>query len=213
MKKWNVKKMYRLYLGGKTLAEVGNIFNTSSAQTKKLFDKNNLKTRGLMAHRKYNENKKLSSISFEWENQKTAWDLLDSKVKGEIAENLVKNKLLERRLEVWQSVTPNGKCDIIIWNKNTSKIQRLQIKTATYIDKRFRANLTTRDKNKNHIKYQKTDIDFFIIYCPFINGFYVVPFGKVKHTTSLNLIPHRERLKIKGLSYEKYFNAFDLLCK
>lgn len=208
----DIEKMYNMYESGLTLREVGEAFNISGQHVKNLLEKHGFKTRSKPKTRK--STSKLSKASFDWENKKAQWDLLDTKVKGEIAENYVKNKLLELGFEVWISITPNTKFDLAVMCHNSNRLNKVQVKCATYTsDKRFRANLTTKDKQKNHIRYKNNDTDFFIIYCPFVSEFYVIPFAIVASINSVNLLPHRDRLTSVENIYESYLNAFDLLCK
>lgn len=209
----DLNKMRELYESGKTFAEVGEAFGFSRSYVHILFKRNGIPARTKQLTR--NKPSRIEKLDFDWLKDKPAWEKLDSKVKGEIAESCVKNRLLELGFEVWLSVTPNSKNDMAVLNPKSGTLVKIQVKCATYteVDSRFRTLLTTKDKNKSHIKYLNEDIDFFVIFCPFVKAFYVLPFSVVAHATSVTVLPHRERFKVVNNYYEKYMEAFDLLCK
>lgn len=205
--------MYQIYKTGKTLKEVGVEFGITAQYVKVLFNKAGYETRNKPRTR--NKPSKLKGVTFEWESEKVKWDLLDTKIKGEVAENYVKNRLLELGFEVWVSITPNSKCDMAVVCMKTGKLIKIQVKCASYDNscKRFRAIIATKDKSRQVIKYKTEDVDFFIVFCPFIKEFYVLPFGIVAHTNSIGLVPHRERFKVSENVYESFLSSFDILCK
>lgn len=209
----NTEKMYELYQTGKTLREVGAEFGLSAQYVKVLFAKSGLATRNKPRTR--NKPSKVGAIAFDWADERKAWGALDTKIKGEVAENYVKNRLLELGFEVWVSITPNSKSDMAVVCPSSGRLIRIQVKCATYVetDKRYRAIITTKDKRGEKVKYRSDDIDFFIVFCPFVKQFYVLPISVVGHASNLNLLPHRERFKTTANIYETYLDAFGLLCK
>lgn len=210
----DIEKMHELYRSGQTLKEVGIEFGVTAQYVAALFKKHGLSTRSKPKTRKMQS--KIKGLSYAWESKKESWVKLDSKIKGEIAENHVKNRLLELGFEMWVSVTPNSKSDMAVLNPVTGRLVKIQVKCATYVesDKRFRVAIVTKDKNRQPLKYLSEDVDYFIVYCPFVFAFYVIPFEATIHTNHLNLVPHRERFKIKNEAiYEGYLEAFHLLCK
>lgn len=144
--------------------------------------------------------------------KKEEWDRLDPKTKGAISESYTKAKLSELGFDVWIPYMNNHKADIgIIAN---DMLVRIQVKTASYDPrtKRFRAMLQTRDRGKRHIKYKAGDIDFFIVYCPHVHQFYVIPSKIGIENHSVNMTPHREKaIKTSHNDWELYKNAFSLI--
>lgn len=205
------QKMYQLYCEGMTLREIAKQFGISAQAVHKAFRRRGWDTRIRPITRD-----KESKVQ-EWDDTtllkfKTEWDQLDSKVKGVVVENYVANKLAELGFDVWKPMMNNHTADLGVWL--SGRLIRIQVKAATYdpVTKRFRCSLQTRDKHGKHICYQPTSVDFFIVFCPGVMAFYVIPatIGCKEH--SLNLYPHRGRFK-EATSYiwERYKDAFDLL--
>ena len=143
-------------------------------------------------------------------NQRT-FLTLDSKIIGSITEDQVKIKLSIAGFDVFSPYMNNHKTDLVI--ANGSIICKIQIKSAVYDqeNKRFRSQLRTKNRKGKFIGYSKEDVDFFIVKCNGIEEYYVVPYeiGNLNH--SLNLYPHRLKMRVQGLDWEKYRNAFNLI--
>jgi len=139
------------------------------------------------------------------------WSNLDSKAKGTISEGYVKNKLCELGFSVLVPFMGNDKYDLAV--DCCGSVVRIQVKCATYDTKtkRFRANLQTRDRNGKHIKYKKDDVDVFVVFCPIVFCFYVIPvdIGIVNH--SVGLFPHRGNFQKCANSWESYRDRFDFI--
>ncbi len=144
--------------------------------------------------------------------QQERWSALDSKVKGTIAEDFVRARLAQEGFDVWTPYMNNHRSDVgVLVN---GRLLRIQVKSASYDreSKRFRAMLQTRDKKKNHIAYRKDELDFFIVFCPFVNEFYVIPANVGIANHSVNMMPHRGRAISVGTDgWEQYRSAFALL--
>jgi len=145
---------------------------------------------------------------------KAKWDLLDSTVKGTIAETHVKNRLSELGFDVWEPFCQNHKTDLFILHGRS--ILRIQVKSATYDrqTKAFRANVTRHRRSGKVTLYTVEDVDFFVIYCGGLEAlqFYVVPSRLVIGRTDLKLYPHREKGKLLGsVEWERFRNTFDQL--
>ena len=206
------QEMYELYQSGQTLDEVGATFGISGAGVHVAFKRRGLKTRGNDAPRRPKPSKVVEFDDAALVEFKKMWDGLDSKLKGTIIEGNVKNKLAELGFEVWMPYMNNHKADLGIIV--TCKLLRIQVKSATYDPptKRFRSMLQTRDKHGKHIKYNASDVDFFIIQCAGLQEFYVVPAAIGIENHNANLLPHRPHYQhTTGLDWEVYRNAFDLL--
>ena len=139
---------------------------------------------------------------------------LDSKIKGTIAEYKVAIKLAELGFKVYFPFINNQEEDLIIQKKN--KYFRIQIKSATKTnDDRFRTSIVrkrTIGKNKGkRIRYD--NIDFFIIYIPIFELFYVIPDGKTKTVNELNFYPHKIKTMVKPniFDWDFYKNKFNLI--
>lgn len=121
---------------------------------------------------------------------------IDSKMKGSIAESYVALRLAELGFDIWTPYMNNHKSDLAVLIGD--RLVRIQVKTATFDlrRERFRAMLTTRDRDGKHV-------GVFV--------FYVIPsdVGIAHH--SLNFYPHRERVFAKEFNAEVYKDKFELL--
>lgn len=154
-------------------------------------------------HENLNDNKKLSN-----------YRKLDSKVKGTIAEYKVAMKLAELDFKVYFPFIDNQEEDLII--KKNSKYFRIQIKSATKTnDDRFRTSIVRKrsiGKNKGkRVRYE--NIDFFIIYIPVFELFYVIPETASKSVNEFNFYPHKIKTMIRPDIYDWdfYKNKFNLI--
>jgi hypothetical protein len=144
------------------------------------------------------------------ENQDT-FLAMDSKLVGSITEDQVKIKLAVSGFDIFTPYMNNHKTDIAV--VRAREICRIQIKSASYdgVNKRFRAQLRTKDRDGQHVGYSESDVDFFIIKCNGLEEYYVIPYqiGNLQH--NLNLYPHRLKMRVKGVDFEPYRNAFGLI--
>jgi hypothetical protein len=180
---------------------IAKILNTSirSIQVKA----SRMKFTNTTKHKTLNSNKDLSQYM-----------KLDSKVKGTIAEYKVALKLLDLGIKVYFPLANNQEEDIIICK--TKKYYRVQIKSASKTnDDRFRASIVRKrsvGKNKgSRVRY--ADIDFFIIFIPILEIFYVIPENKTRKVKELNFYPHKIKTMIRQdiFDWDYYQNAFDLI--
>jgi PD-(D/E)XK endonuclease len=136
---------------------------------------------------------------------------LDSKLIGSITEEQVKIKLALCGYEIYTPYMNNHKTDVAIVMK--SNICRIQVKSEVYDreNKRFRSQLRTKDSEGRHIGYASSDVDFFIVKCNGLDDFYVVPYEIGNSQHNLNLYPHRLKMRVAGIDFEPYRNAFYLI--
>ena len=136
---------------------------------------------------------------------------MDSKLVGSITEDQVKIRLAISGFNIFTPYMNNYKTDIAVVKGRD--ICRLQVKSATYDreNKRFRAQLRTKDREGHFIGYSASDVDFFIVKCNGLEEYYVVPYqvGNAQH--NLNLYPQRLKMHAKGVDLEPYRNAFGLI--
>ena len=139
---------------------------------------------------------------------------LDSKIKGTIAEYMVGIKLLEKNFQVYFPFVNNQEEDLII-SKN-GRYFRIQVKSATKTnDDRFRTSIVRKrqvGKNKGtRVRYK--NIDFFIIYIPIFNFFYVIPESKTHDVKEFNFYPHKIKTMVKPGIYDWdfYKDKFELI--
>ncbi len=144
------------------------------------------------------------------ENQDTFLGL-DTKLVGSITEDQVKIKLAMCGFDIFTPYMNNHKTDIAV--VKAQKICRLQVKSAVYDreNKRFRAQLRTKDREGHFIGYAASDVDFFVVKCNGLEEYYVVPYEIGNSQHNLNLYPHRLKMRIKGVDFEPYRNAFGLI--
>ena len=130
--------------------------------------------------------------------------------RGAESEALVAARLLTEGFDVWMPTMPSHRSDMGVVTGN--QLTRLQVKTATYDKKtrRFRCTLMTKRKGR-HLQYQIQDFDFFVLRCPEVNAFYVIPVEDGIRMGYVNLYPQREMLMDRGNETEKYRDRFDLL--
>lgn len=155
-----------------------------------------------------------------WKGYKSNTDLIaakvalsgvDPKMKGSIAESYVALRLAELGFDIWMPYMNNHKADLAVLVRQ--RLVRIQVKSATFDlrHERFRAILTTRDREGKHVKYQPDSQDFFIIKPEGLFVFYVIPSAVGIAHHSLNVYPHRERVFAKEFNAEIYKDAFHLL--
>jgi hypothetical protein len=136
---------------------------------------------------------------------------LDTKTVGSITEEQVKIRLAIEGFDIFEPYMNNHKTDLLLIHSD--RVCRIQVKSAVYDkgNKRFRSILRTKDKSGTFIGYSNSDVDFFIVKCNGLEEYYIVPFeiGDTQH--SLNLYPHRLKMRCKGVDFEPYRNAFHLL--
>ncbi|MEC7136703.1 MAG: group I intron-associated PD-(D/E)XK endonuclease [Pseudomonadota bacterium] len=139
---------------------------------------------------------------------------LDSKIKGTIAEYMVGIKLLEKNFEVYFPVANNQEEDIITSINN--KFFRIQVKQASKTnDDRFRVSIVRKRSqgiNKGtRVRYK--NIDFFIIYIPIYNYFYVIPEAKSRNVKEFNFYPHKIKTMVRSdiEDWDFYKDKFDLI--
>ncbi len=204
-------KWYEAYKNGLTLKGVAQMFGVSKQAVHAVFKKHGWPTRGLNASKDCVSHIKKFDDS-QLIEMKNKWDSIDTLTKGAIVENYVVCKLAELGMDVWRPILSSHKSDMGIFMEG--RLVRIQVKTASYDPKlkRFRAMLQTRDKHGKHIRYTKGTVDFFVVYCPGIHDFYVIPGDVGVNNHSVTMIPHRKRFK-EPTSYvwEEYQNAFHLL--
>jgi hypothetical protein len=137
---------------------------------------------------------------------------LDNKAVGTINEHLIAIKFLLEEFDVFWPFMNNHKTDLLVfWNQ---KPIRIQVKSGTYesSSKRFRVSLTTKDKDRNHIKYDSRDVDYFVVKCNGMDEYYVIPFDVAVNHHYANLYPHRIKQVHKGeVDWEIYRNNFEQL--
>ncbi len=138
---------------------------------------------------------------------------LDTKLVGSITEDQVKIKLAMCGFDIFTPYMNNHKTDIAV--VKGQKICRLQVKSAVYDreNKRFRAQLRTKDREGRFIGYAAADVDFFVVKCNGLEEYYVVPYEIGNSQHNLNLYPHRLKMRVKGVDFEPYRNAFGLIEK
>jgi len=54
-------------------------------------------------------------------------------------------------------------------------------------------------------------MDFYVIYVPVVETFYVIPDSATLEVKEVNLYPHRSKTIIKGINWENYREAFGLI--
>lgn len=145
---------------------------------------------------------------------KRRWDVLDTGIKGTIAESHVTTRLSELGFDVWVPYRHNHTTDLLVIQGKS--ILRIQVKSGTYDarTKSFRANITRRRRGGKAGNYSLDDVDFFIIYCGGLAGltFYVAPAALVIGRSDMRVYPHREKGNdADSRNYERFLNAFDLL--
>lgn len=145
---------------------------------------------------------------------KRLWDVLDTGIKGTIAESHVTTRLSELGFDVWVPYRHNHATDLLVIKGKA--VIRIQVKSATYDirTKSFRANVTRRRSSGRVKGYSLEEVDFFIIYCggfPELR-FYVAPAALVIGRNDIKFYPHREKGNDPdSRNWERFLNAFDLL--
>lgn len=136
---------------------------------------------------------------------------MDTKLVGSITEDQVRIRLAMEGYDLFLPYMNNHKTDLAI--VRGSLLCKLQVKAAVYDkeNKRFRAQLRTKDKDGLRISYRKEDVDFFVVKCNGIEEFYVVPYELGVKQHNLNLYPHRLKMRVAGLDFEPFRNAFNLI--
>ncbi len=204
-------EMYELYKQGMNLEQIGERYGLTKSAVHIGFKRRGLSTRV----RKVTRDKPSNVEEFNDEDlvqAKEQWDKLDSKMKGTITEGYVANRLAEAGFDVWKPFMDNHKADMGVLKDG--RLIRIQVKSATYDipTKRFRTILKTRNAHGKHVEYEDGTIDVFIVFCPGIMAFYVIPAEVAKDNTAVNVLPHRERFK-KAVAYVwgEYRDAFHLI--
>lgn len=206
----DTQEVYEYYNNNHTIDETGEHFGLTRHQVREMFAKAGLpvRSRGHRVKPRVDALDDAALVAF-----KAQWDMLESTVKGTIAEGYVKNKLSELGFDVWEPVTQNHATDLVILSQRN--VIRLQVKTATYDleRKRFRANLSRHRRSQDYVPYDDDFVDYFVVFCAGLPSleFYVVPARLVKGQPSINLLPHRPKVRTMPNSWEEYRNAFDLL--
>lgn len=133
---------------------------------------------------------------------------LDTKLVGSITEEQVKIKLAILGYDLFTPYMNNHKTDLAI--VRGSAICRIQVKSAVYDkqNKRFRGQLRTKDREGQFIGYNASDVDFFIVKCNGLEEYYIVPYAVGNAQHNLNLYPHRLKMRVKGVDFEPFRNAF-----
>lgn len=203
--------MYEMYRAGARMREIGQRFGLTNGGVSGVFKRRGWPVNIRPLYR--DKPSRLDSIDdTALMAQKAIWDQLDSKAKGSVVEGYVASRLTELGFDVWRPFTLNHTSDMGVFVDG--RFLRIQVKTATYDppSKRFRATLKTRDRTRAHQVYASGLLDFFIVFCPIVTAYYVVPAGVGNRNPSLNLLPHRGAFK-RGPAYEweAYRDAFDLL--
>ena len=156
------------------------------------------------------QNKSEENIDLFSDYQK--FSSLDSKIKGTISEHKVFIKCAEHDIDVFIPFGAGTEEDCIVRKNN--EYFTIQIKTASLTkDHRFRVSIV-RKRNQGTLKGQRVryeNIDFFIVFVPIIEAFYVIPDRKTERVNELNLYPHRSKTMIKGENWEIYREAFHLI--
>ena len=151
----------------------------------------------------------------ESSSKRKIYNKLDDLTKGTINELEVISKLLEEGFQVFRPLMINHKTDLMILHGQSAI--RIQVKTGVYDErtKRYRVPLRSKAPNKGtRISYSSEDVDFFIVTCPGIGAFYIIPFEQGIKTEFVNLYPTRVKQKHIGIDYEQFKGCFDLLeCK
>lgn len=144
----------------------------------------------------------------------TAYGKLDSKTKGTIAEYMVGIKLLENNFQVYFPFVNNQEEDLVVFKNN--KYFRIQVKSASKTnDDRFRTSIVrkrTVGKNKGtRVRYD--NIDYFVVFIPVFNYFYVIPEVKTKNVKELNFYPHKIKTMVRPdvFDWDFYKNKFELI--
>ena len=83
---------------------------------------------------------------------------IDSKTVGTINEDEVKIKLATLGYDVFLPYMNNHKTDLVVIHKD--KVCKLQVKSASYeqSNRRFRAQLRTKDKSNSFVSYSESDV-------------------------------------------------------
>jgi|ERR1700683_135827 hypothetical protein len=99
---------------------------------------------------------------------------------------------------------PMNEYDLLVDNRE--KIYRVQVKSCNVKKRnRYRADIA-QGCGRNKRPYPDGSIDFFIIYVPIQNVWYVIPQRKVSGQKWVSLYPHDARGK-----YDEYRNSWSLL--
>jgi hypothetical protein len=143
-------------------------------------------------------------------NQDTYLEM-DTKLVGSITEDQVKIRLAILGFDLFVPYMNNHKTDLAV--VAGSKLCKLQVKSAVYDrdNKRFRAQLRTKDRDGRFVGYAHKDVDFFIVKCNGLEEYYVVPYEVGNSQHNLNLYPHRLKMRTKGVDFEPYRNKFEQL--
>ncbi len=205
------RKICELYQDGVKMSDVGLQVGFCVTTVKRVLTLHNIpkfKRSGRASFRdKYDDS---ALIEF-----KTAWDRLDSTVKGSICEGYAKLKLSELGFDVWEPTCQNHRTDFVVLSG--SGLKRIQVKAGTYDrkTKSFRANFSRHQRGKRK-EYDPEDVDFFMVYCAGMPSFcmYVIPAERLRVKNKCpRLFPHRDRFSNQpGKSnLECYQNAFHLI--
>jgi hypothetical protein len=138
---------------------------------------------------------------------------MDTKLVGSITEDQVRIRLAINGYDLFIPYMNNHKTDIAIIRDK--KICKIQVKSAVYDrdNKRFRGQLRTKDKDGNRISYSENDVDFFIVKCNGLEEYYVIPYHIGYENHNVNVYPQRLKMRVAGIDFEPYRNAFNLVDK
>ena len=103
---------------------------------------------------------------------------MDTKLKGDIAEQTVITECLKRGYDVLTPIGDRLPYDLVI--VNDSKFIRIQVKSAWLNKKSKNYSIDSRKARTNrkkcsHIKYGNNDFEFVIAYIQDLNLFYILP--------------------------------------
>lgn len=116
---------------------------------------------------------------------------MNNKLKGDIAEAVFTAECLKKGWVVSKPYGDNCRYDAILDRGNG--LERIQVKSSTYSQKRGVIQAATRRIYNNQTKgqicntYSKKDIDAFIIYSPELNKLYFVPIDEQSDKKYINL--------------------------
>lgn len=127
---------------------------------------------------------------------------MNSKIIGTISEFKIAIKFMQMGLVVLQPIEDNARFDYVVYNKETKLFNRIQCKTGRYNNGvvHFNCkNIYHTFKEKSVWKSYIGDIDYFVVYCPELDTYYMIPIDDVgdQRGFSIRIDPTRNSNKIK----------------
>jgi hypothetical protein len=115
---------------------------------------------------------------------------MNSKTIGSISEYKIMSRLLELGKCVLRPIEDNERFDIIVLDKETNTYQKIQCKTGRLLDGSVRFsthNSYTPYMRPGTRRSYVDDVDCFIVYCPELDEYYLIPIDLIKEQGSFSL--------------------------